>query len=147
MLTENQRSRIAAERIAVEKYFPSFIFHSYRGKCYWIGEMKTNAGNTYTIRVEIPDDYPDVRPNLYIIKPFPLYTYNGTKLSELGATHSMHTFSPKNDWVQMCIFRDERWSAVYTVFKCLKKARIWVERFDEHRRTGKTMSELLGTQE
>lgn len=147
MFSKSQMVRINIEDQIIRQYFPGFTLNMYGDLCYWTGIMKTNAGTAYGIRAEIPKDFPDIRPSIYIEWPCPLYDYFGNKLSTIGTSHKMHTYSPKDEWVQLCVYRDERWSAEYTVYKCLKKARLWIEAFDEHKRSGKMMCDLLGTQD
>lgn len=144
--TDSQQKRLYIEKLWIDQYFPNFQVKNLTSDTYWLGGMTTNGGNKYQLHVQIPVNFPDQSPSLYIVSPFPLYTYLGTKLADLGTSHIMHTFEPSNGCVQMCLFRSENWSADYTIFKCLKKARIWLEAFDEHLRTGTDMCDLVGTQ-
>ena len=146
MFSREQMVRINIEDQLIRKYFPGFTLRFTDDICCWEGKMQTNSDKTYEIQAEIPKDYPDVRPHIYITCPCPVYDYFGNNLATLGVSHKMHTYSPKGNWVQLCVYRDEWWSAEYTVYKCLKKARLWIEAFDVHKRTGKMMCDLLGTQ-
>jgi len=145
--TESQRIRLSMEKQAIENLFPTFVVQSPLKNTYWIGTMNTNAGNQYKVRIDIPCQYPDQPPEVYIISPNPLYTYNGTNLLTLGTSHEMHTFSSANGYVKMCLYRSEYWSAEYTLISCLKKARLWLEAYDTHLETGKKMCDIVGTQE
>lgn len=140
--------RIDIEDNFTRQKFPSFVRYSdFLGYPYWQGTMFTNSNKCYIIRVEVSADFPLLRPKLYITSPCPLYTFWGKKLADLGATQYMHTYGPKNGWVQMCVCRDECWSSDDSIFKCLKKARVWIEAYDAHLRTGKNMDKIVGHQE
>jgi len=141
-----QQKRLYREKIWIDQYFPSFKVHDPTNNTYWLGWLTTNAERKYEIHVQLTADYPDQAPRLYITSPFPLFTHQGTDLADIGTSHKMHTYEPRNGYVQMCLFRSESWSADYTIFKCLKKARIWLEAYDEHLRCGIDMCDLLGTQ-
>lgn len=145
--TKSQMIRLAMEKGTIDRYFPQFEVRDPMENTYWIGAMRTNADNLYMIRMEIPHQYPEQPPAVYIVRPKELYTYDGSNLLKLGVSHKMHTFAPKNKWVQMCLYRSEYWSAEYTLLSCLKKARLWLEAYDEHLDTGKEMCDILGTQE
>lgn len=141
-----QRKRLAFEKSAIDQLFPSFQVYQPTSDTYWKGTIVTNGGRHYVIRIEVPENYPEQPPRTYIVSPCPLYTYNGQKLTKWGTSHTMHTFTPKGDWAQMCLFREECWSSEYTIVKIIKKARIWLEAFDVHRRTGVNLCEIVGTQ-
>lgn len=144
--TESQRIRLAMEKQAVEHFFPTFEVKNPTNNTYWIGTLVTNVGKKYTIRMDIPHQYPEQPPNVYIISPSPLFTYDGTNLLALGTSHEMHTFSSANSYVMMCLYRSDCWSAEYTLIACLKKARLWLEAYDTHLETGEKMCDIVGTQ-
>jgi len=142
-----QIDRIEIEDAIIQRFFPTFTLYS-KGDCkYWEGSMITNNKKKYRIRIELPNDYPDAVPMAFIISPCPLYDYTKNLMTSYGTSHSMHVFASENEYVEMCIFRSESWSADYTVYKCLKKVRVWLEAFEIHLRTGELMSDILGTQE
>lgn len=145
--TESQRIRLAVEKKAIDKYFPNFEVKDPLENTYWIGTIVTNKGTQYIVRINIPVQYPEQPPKTYIVSPHPLYTFDGTNLLDIGTSHKMHTFESTNGYVQMCLYRSECWSAEYTLISCLKKARIWLEAYDEHLDTGKEMCDIVGTQE
>ena len=143
--TTYQQKRLAIEKQLIDVYFPDFELSSPTISTSWEGLMLTNGNNFYKIRIEIPTRYPDVHPLAYIVEPSPLLTYNGNKLIDHGTSHAMHTFEPKGEWVQMCLYNSVAWTPECTVVKCLKKARLWIEAYDKHLLTGTKMSELVGT--
>lgn len=145
--SKSQQNRLMFEKQIMDRLFPQFEVKSPLMDTYWIGEMKTNSGKQYTIRINIPAQYPEQAPDICIVAPSSLYTYTGKKLQDMGCSHEMHTFTPENGYVKMCLFRTEYWSAEYTLTSCLRKARIWLEAYDEHLKSGKKMCDILGTQQ
>ena len=140
-----QQKRLLQEKYFIDQLFPAFQVKNPTTNTYWIGTMITNANRKYQIRINIPEQYPDQPPDTYIISPNPLYTYGGTDLSTIGTSHEMHTFASSDGYPQMCLYRPEYWTAEYTLISCLKKARLWLEAYDEHLDTGKRMCDIVGT--
>lgn len=141
-----QLERIKIEDVLIRRYFPTFQFSYHNDIFSWKGWMCTNNNNYYEIKIVLPPNFPEDVPRAYITRPYPIYDFKGTLLSSLGTSHNMHTFRSDNEFVRLCIFRPERWSSDITVYKCLKKVRLWIEAFDRHKKTGELMCDLLGTQ-
>lgn len=143
--TVAQQNRLQQEKYFIDQLFPAFQVKNPTQNTYWIGTMTTNANRKYQLRIDIPDEYPDQAPHTYIISPNPLYTYSGANLAQISPSHEMHTFTSLNGYPQICLYRSEYWSAEYTLVSCLKKARLWLEAYDEHLDTGKKMCDIVGT--
>lgn len=143
--TITQQKRLQLEKYFIDQLFPTFQVKHPTTNTYWTGTLTTNADRKYRLRIYIPEQYPEQPPRTYIISPNPLYTYDGTDLYTIGASHKMHTFDSSNSYPQICLYRPENWTAEYTLVSCLKKARLWLEAYDEHLDTGKNMCDILGT--
>ncbi|TAE94468.1 MAG: hypothetical protein EAZ78_28345 [Oscillatoriales cyanobacterium] len=137
--TQVQQQRLQVERQILKKYFPSFS---------WInpgdsnntrveGSVRTNAGNVYTLRVYVPSDFPNSRPDMVVTSPYPLKGYQGTEISG----YSSHTLSPRDGYVTICHYKD--WLPNLTVYLVVLKGRIWLEALEGHRRTGQPLDSFL----
>lgn len=144
MWSQVQRQRLAVEKKILQKYFPTF---------YWVdptdssktkieGDLKTNVGNKYKIRVYIPSDFPNSIPDMIVLSPYPLRGYRRRDLKEHGTSSNMHTLSPDAyGYVQICHYRD--WLPNLTLYKVVLKGRIWLEALEAHKRTGQDIDNFL----
>jgi len=103
--------------------------------------MRTNSGNVYTLRIDIPADYPNSVPAVYITNPKPLKTQSG--LSMLDANSNMHTLTGKDGCVRICHFGNNSWSPRQTLSKVVMKCRIWLEVYEAHLQTGIPIGDIL----
>ncbi|WP_341736740.1 hypothetical protein [Microcoleus sp. CAWBG640] len=141
--TQLQQQRLQVERQILKKYFPSFS---------WInpgdsnntrveGNVCTNAGNVYTLRVYVPSDFPNSRPDMVVTSPYPCRGYRGKDLKEYGLSGTMHTLDPRDGYVKICHYRE--WLPNLTVYLVVLKGRIWLEALEGHRRTGQAIDSFL----
>jgi len=149
MWTVAQRERIALEHQLLHHVgLAQFsVYHDRPGDRYDVlGTTYTNAGNSYDLWIPIPLGYPDVRPPLYVVRPNPVQMANGRTVNELGLTHDMHTLEPgPKGMVQICHWRSARWHAGITVEKVLLKGLIWLEAYEQHLATGKSLNTFVRT--
>ena len=103
--------------------------------------MKTNSGKVYTLRIDIPLDYPNSIPAVYITNPKPLRTRSGALIPELST--SMHTLQSKDGCVRICHYGPNSWSPRQTLSKVVMKCRIWLEVYESHLQTGKPIGDIL----
>lgn len=103
--------------------------------------MKTNSGKVYTLRIDIPLDYPNSVPAVYITNPKPLRTKLGASMLEPDA--NMHTLSGKDGCVRICHFGYNSWSPRQTLAKVIMKCRIWLEVYESHLQTGVPLGNIL----
>lgn len=143
MWSQAQRQRLAVEKDILTKYFPSFT---------WInpadsnntrieGQIKTNVGNIYKLRVYVPSDFPNSRPDMVVISPYPLKGYGGKDMKEHGTSSIMHTLDPRDGYLNICHYKD--WLPNITLYKVVLKGRIWLEALEAHKRTGKQIDQFL----
>ncbi len=103
--------------------------------------IRTNSSKVYTLRIEIPGDYPNSIPAVYITDPKPLRTKSGTLMPELNT--SMHTLANKDGCVRICHFGPNSWSPRQTLAKVVMKCRIWLEIYESHLQTGVSIGDIL----
>jgi len=142
--SEVQRQRLTVEKQILQKYFPSFKWLNPTDSINTRieGQVKTNVGNIYKLRVYVPSDFPNSLPELIVISPYPLKGYRGQDLKEHGISGSMHTLDPSDyDYVKICHYRD--WLPNITLYKVVLKGRVWLEALEAHRRTGQPIDAFL----
>lgn len=152
--SEHQRLRLALERQLLKQHMPGFDLLDPSGATYASGKFTSNSGRIYSVRVNLPERYPDACPKVYITDPMPLWGYRGffgalrqKTIASYGVSHDMHTLGVHDrGWVQVCHFRSERWSASSTLVQVLVKVRLWLEAYEAHCRTGRPIDDFLMTQ-
>ncbi|MBC6481402.1 MAG: hypothetical protein GDA56_30260 [Hormoscilla sp. GM7CHS1pb] len=138
-----QQRRLQTERGILKDYFPNFRWINPRdsGNTGIEGTVCTNSMNLYTLRVYVPSDYPNSRPDMVVTSPDPLRGYDETDLRVYDASSSMHTLSPRDGYVQICHYKG--WSPNLTLCLVVLKGRIWLEALEGHRRTGRPLDNFL----
>lgn len=141
--SKGQQQRLQTERQILKKYFPNFswINPTNSDNTRVEGSVRTNAGNNYVLRVYVPSDYPNSRPNMVVTSPYILKGYGGKSLKEYGMDSSMHTLGTQDGYVSICHYRD--WLPNLTLYLVVLKGRVWLEALEGHKRTGKTMDSFL----
>lgn len=135
--------RLNIETTILDRYFPKkYKFENlYSEHEYLDVGVKVQSGKVYRLKIITAKDYPNSLPKVYITYPLPLYKKDGSKIT--GACHKMHTLSNDGDNVQICHYKSEHWHPNITLFKVLLKARIWLEAYEGHLRTGKPVDDFL----
>lgn len=127
----------------------SIRYDSARSLYYIWGEHRTNSGKPYILWSPIPNTFPYGRPPLYVWSPNPLPAYGGGTINSYGASgtsHAMHTLSNgPNGEVQICHWRDERWHSGITLNKVLLKGIVWLEAYEQHLMTGRSIADFVLT--
>lgn len=143
------------ERISIENRilnidgFSQFqIYRRTNRNSYFLwGDHKTNSGRIYTLWGPMPSNYPNACPPMYIYKPNPLIGYGGTKtINSYGLSHCMHTlYNGPNGEVQICHWREARWDSSITLNRVTLKVVIWLEAYEQHLFSGKSIAEFVRT--
>lgn len=89
---ENE-TRLVAEFEAMAARFPQFKLHRERNSLFWLGELRSNQGRIYKLKVSYPDGFPQDFPKVYVVSP---------KLKP-----NRHTWAENNPQSFMCLFRPE----------------------------------------
>ena len=108
---------------------------------YIVMAAKTNSGIIYTIRIDLVD-FPNSKPEAFVRKM--LQTKTGAPMS--GASAAMHTLTSKYGFTQICHYADSAWTSMESIYKVYIKCRLWLEMYDLHLKTGKTMDYYLNHQ-
>ena len=103
--------------------------------------MRTNSGKVYTLRIDIPNDYPNSKPEVYITNPKGLITKSGESM--LATNASMHTLTGKDGCVRICHFGDISWGPRQSLAKVITKCRLWIEVYEAHLQTGEPIGNIL----
>lgn len=131
--------------ILLQDGLSQFRIYSRENSYYLWGQHTTSSGNSYTICSPIPFYYPDSCPPVYVYKPNPLRGYSQT-INSYGVSHYMHTLSNgPNGEVQICHWRPARWHSAITLNKVMLKVILWLEAYEQHLATGRSISEFVGT--
>lgn len=149
MWTSEQRQRLAVEhQILQREGFDQFsVYHYPSGDTYSAsGIASSSSGRHYHLYLPIPPRYPFQRPPLYVTDPDPLRLFNGSPVASLGVSHAMHTLMPHaTGWPQICHWRDERWHSNILLQKVFLKAHIWLEAYEQHLATGRSLADFVPT--
>jgi len=149
MWTPSQRERLALEHQMLQGQGMSqfSVYHYPQDDSYYLfGTAQSSAGRPYDLYAPIPRGFPDQRPPLYVTKPNPLRMADGRSLSDLGVTHNMHTLSPlASGAVQICHWREPQWHAAITLYRVMLKALLWLEAYEQHLATGRSIDAFVRT--
>ena len=151
MWTAEQRQRLALEHVGLHrKEFEQFSVYRDSGTDTYAasGTTSSSSGRHYSLYSPIPHGFPLQRPPVYLVKPFPLLTADGRRVSSLGVSHQMHTLTPSTcGWVQICHWRDDRWHSAIPLHKVFLKSLLWVEAYEQHLATGQPLADFVRTME
>ena len=142
----HQQTRLAQESYLLRREMPDFAFYEPTGNTHVQGIWRSQKYNFYSIRIDIPPGYPDECPHTYIEWPTPLLDYNDQYMTSIGTSHHYHTWeTDRAGMVKICTYRPEYWNSSNTTVQLIQKAFLWIIAYEEHRATGKQISDLLRT--
>lgn len=139
---ESTRYRLAYEEKLLKQEVPHFYFldRAQAGHTTVRGTYISSSEKTYTLCVRLRIGYPHALPGLYILYPEILYDYYGNTIQSYQTSHSMHVWTPDwNNYVKICHWKQEFWSAENTILTILLKGFLWIEAYELHLRTGKNI--------
>lgn len=137
-----QQSRLGVERGLLDNYFPNRVT--------WIDpsggtkvevRMTTSNDKSYTLRIYLPEDFPNSIPSLVIKNPSPTRSRSGNVLDKF--TDTWHTYGTRDGYTQICHYRPEQWSSANTLYQVFIKGLIWLEAYEVHLRTGNPINTYL----
>jgi len=137
------RQRLDAEQRVLAEHFPSFIFHDLDTPTGRVdGVLTSNTDTAYKVRLYLRD-FPDEVPQAFIMDPI-LQHVNGYPLAELGGDERFHVLRPDGmGHVQICHFPDRYWRSSVTLQHVILKVRVWLEAYEGHHNTGRTIDNFL----
>lgn len=138
-----QLSRLELERAILRHYFPTFEWHNPADAehAYLEGEVSTNNGARYGLRVYLSPAFPADCPAMVVSHPRPLRKRNGRELT--ASSGSMHTLDQRDGCTRICHIRPAFWAPQNTIYLVLLKGRIWLEAYEAHLRTGRPVDAFL----
>jgi len=134
-----QQKRLQIERQALAKYFPRFqwLDPANCNNTKFEGYLRANTKMFYKIRIYIPPDYPNEKPDLVVMDP--LTGYEGRDLKTVS--REMHTLSPRDGYIRICYTSD--WIPSKTLYSVVIKGRLWLEALETHKQTGLPIDHYL----
>jgi hypothetical protein len=135
------RERYQAEQMVLRAKLPSNAYRFLDMDTYHpyiVLAARTNAGNIYTLRIEL-SDFPTNIPRVFVTRM--LYSYSGTPLD--SPSMSMHTLSSERGWTRICHYGPNAWTPYVSIYKVYVRCRLWLEIYELHLKTGKPMDYYL----
>jgi hypothetical protein len=131
------------ERRAIEERLLAHFFPSFRLTCGTaIGSLETNSHTHYNVAIEL-HHFPLESPTVKIVSPR-LQDKSGILLAQSRASLRMHHLGPDPyGAIQLCLHVPGTHDPRDTLYKSLLKARLWLEAYETHLRTGTMIDELL----
>lgn len=135
--------RFNRERDILNKYFRGMFqfFNINQPGGYFEIRLKTQSGTIYVLKIEIKPDYPSSMPSVFVTYPGTLLDFDGSKM--LSASSAMHTLTGEAGFTKICHTWDANWNPNRTLFQVVMKARLWLEAYEGHKRTGNPMDHYL----
>jgi len=139
------KSRLQIEKDIVGAELPQFILIKLGKTPCFVGDYCSTATNKkFTLRLELPDYYPDQMPKLFITSPITLRKSNGERINDMGASHDYHTLGTgPGGYIQICHFNEIGWDASKTCVAALIKGLIWVEAYCVSLLTNLTIAKII----
>ena len=136
-----QRKRLGMEKELLERYFPGRVtWTDPTGNTKVEVRMTTSNDKSYTLRVYIPDNCLNSCPTMVVCNPSSqLRTRNGNVIH--GAED--HSWGEFDGLTNICHFHSSRWTGENTLYQVFMKGLIWLEAYEGHLRTGKSLSAYL----
>jgi len=139
----NQQKRLGTEKGILESYFVNKVtWTDPTGDTLVDVKMTTSNDRCYTLRIYLPSDYPNSCPELTVASPRILKRKNGSELNGSLSAQD-HTLGTKNGLIKICHFQPCKWTNEFTLYQVFMKGLLWLEAYEAHRRTGKSISTYL----
>jgi len=144
MRTKEQCKRLAFEEKLLQKYMSNFRFYDKTGDTYVEGWVTPNGtSKRYRLRLDIPHDYPDEQPEIYVTSPVILWKHGGhEKLNDEGVSGCFHMLGTGHgECVRICTLCD--WEESLTCLKLLIMGVMWLEAYEAHLDSGDDIADFL----
>ena len=140
-----QQSRLAVEKQLLEKSFRGVQWYdsTSKGATKVDVDFTTNVGGGYTLRLYVPADWPNSCPALAIARPsMRLKLRHGEDLPI--SSHAYHTYGLSDEGYQcLCHYHPSSWNPNNTMYLVFLKGRLWLEAYENHMKTGKSIDRYL----
>ena len=141
----SQIIRLAAEWKKLQELFPGvkILYPKDRMNAYVWLNGNTTSGIAYEFISPIPYDFPNSKPNLYLVNPNPLVAYDGkSHLNSLGSSHAFHMYNNgPNRCISICY--TGHWHLGMTFTRVLSSGITWIQCYQIHTQTGETIDDIL----
>ena len=138
-----QKNRLAIEKDLLERYFQDRV-KWYNPTSFDANveiKMTSNSNKRYTVRVYLPEDFPNSCPDMVLVSPQSLHLKNGDSFPFVSS--EFHTIGMRDGCLKLCHFNPEMWTADNTLYQVFMKSRLWIEGYEAHLNTGKDMDVFL----
>lgn len=139
-----QRLRLGLEKNLLEKYFPGRVqWYDPTGNTVVEVSINTNNGNAYRLRIylakdgELGSDFPNSMPDMVV-------SMSPRSMLDWGVSDTHHTVGKRDGLLKICHYHPSQWTNESSLHEVFMKGRIWLEAYEGHIRTGKTMNTFLG---
>ena len=130
------------ETAILERYFPKrYVFAKVKNQSVLQVGIKSQSSKVYQLCVVLPVDYPCSMPDVYIVFPKALKDCNGKSIKAFS--HEFHTLECNKEKVQVCHFLPSNWNPQKSLYLVIMKVKIWVESYEFHLATGKSINDYL----
>ena len=133
--------RLNLEKSVLQRYLPSntYVFKDISSSSpYILMAARTNRGNVYTLRIDLAN-FPNSIPPAFVTRM--LRTKNGELMNDVSAT--MHTLSSEYGYTRICHYGTNSWVPNVSLYKVYIKCRLWLEMYELHLQTSKTIDYYL----
>lgn len=136
--------RLNLEKSALQRKMPlvQCVFKDMDSSApYVLMPVKTNNGKVYTLRIDLAG-FPNKLPHAFVTKM--LRTRDGELMDDASA--SMHTLPTEHGYTRICHYGSASWSPLVSILKVYVKCALWLNMYELHLLTGKTMDYYLNHQ-
>ena len=138
MFTPLKPERRQLEKRLLAHFFPKFRLHQNTA----IGTLQTNSHSLYYVAVDLRL-FPLQEPVVKVVSPR-LRDAFGDLLIDRPSSMRMHHLGPdEHGSLKLCLHVPGDHDPRDTLYKSILKARIWLEAYEAHLRTGDPIDELL----
>lgn len=103
--------------------------------------VKTRSGRLYTIQIELAY-FPQSVPKVFVTQM--LKDCHGELMSQ--ARHDTHTLPSEHGWTRLCHYGPDSWTPNVSLYLIYIKCALWLNIYELHLKTGKSMEYYLKRQ-
>lgn len=103
--------------------------------------VKTRSSTFYTIQIELAC-FPQSVPKVFVTKM--LKDCNGEPMCE--ARHDTHTLKSEHGWTRLCHYGPDSWTPNVSLYLIYIKCALWLNIYELHLKTGRSMEYYLKRQ-